>query len=72
MGANPIGQSARKYAASDSLFIKFQGPTDSSVFQSVKLARETAKRHGTTTFGSAKNQKEAKTLWTGRMYSLLA
>jgi len=73
MGAiNAYGQSPRKWAAKDSLFIKFQGPTDSSIADSVKLAKEIAKRHGATTFEIAKNQEEAEALWADRKNALFA
>jgi len=73
MGAiNAYGQSTRKWAVKDSLFIKFQGPTESSIADSVKLAKEIAKRHGATTFESAKDQQEAEALWADRKNALFA
>lgn len=67
MGAiNTYGQSIRKWPAKDSLFIKFQGPTESSISESIKLAGEIAKLHGAIGFETAKNQKEAEALWTDR------
>ena len=67
MGAiNAYGQSIRKWPAKDSLFIKFQGPTESSISESIKLTREIAKLHGATGFETAKNQKEAEALWADR------
>ena len=73
MGAiNVYGQSVRKWEAKDSLFIKFQGPTESSISESIKLAKEIAKRHGATTFETAKNRQEAEALWADRKNALFA
>ena len=73
MGAiNAYGQSIRKWAEKDSLFIKFQGPTQSSISESIKLAKEIAKRHGATGFETARDQKEAEALWMDRKNSLYA
>ena len=73
MGAiNTYGQSDRKWAAKDSLFIKFQGPTESSIAESVRLAKEITKRHGATTYKTAKNQQEAEALWADRKNALFA
>ena len=73
MGAiNTYGQSIRKWAEKDSLFIKFQGPTQSSISESIKLAKEIAKRHGATGFETARDQKEAEALWMDRKNSLYA
>jgi len=67
MGAiNIHGQSTRKWPEKDSLFIKFQGPTESSISESIKLAKEIAKRHGATGFDTAKDRKEAEALWVDR------
>ena len=67
---NAYGQSTRKCAAKDSLFIKFQGPTKSSI--SVKLAQEIVERYGATTFETAKNQQEAEELFADRKNALFA
>ena len=67
MGAiNTYGQSIRKWPENDSLFIKFQGPTDSSILESIQLAKGIAQRHGATRFEMAKDQKEAEDLWADR------
>ena len=67
MGAiNVYGQSIRKWPERDSLFIKFQGPTESSISESIKLAKEITKQHGATGFETAKDRKEAEALWTDR------
>jgi len=67
MGAiNVYGQSIRKWPEKDSLFIKFQGPSESSILESIKLAKEIAKGHGATGFETAKDRKEAEALWTDR------
>lgn len=73
MGAiNTYGQSIRKWAAKDSLFIKFQGPTESSISESIKLAKEIAKRHGASSFDTAKDRQEAEALWADRKNALFA
>lgn len=67
MGAiNKYGQSIRKWPKKDSLFIKFQGPTRSSILESVQLAKEIVQRHGATKFETAKDQEEAEALWADR------
>ena len=63
---NIHGQSIRKWPEKDSLFIKFQGPTESSIAESIKLTKEIAKLHKATGFETAKNQEEAEALWTDR------
>jgi len=73
MGAiNAYGQSTRKWEARDSLFIKFQGPTEPSITESVKLAREIVKRYGATTFEITEDQHEAEALWADRKNALFA
>jgi len=73
MGAiSSYGQSTRKWAAKDSLFIKFQGPTDASISESVGLTEEIAKRHGAMTFETTKNQQESEELWADRKNVLFA
>ena len=67
MGAiNTYGQSIRKWPEKDSLFIKFQGPTESSILESVVLAKGIAQQHGATGFETAKDQEEAEALWADR------
>ena len=63
MGAiNTHGQSIWKWPENDSLFIKFQGPTESSISESIKLVKEIAEQHGATGFNVAQDQKEAEAL----------
>ena len=67
MGAiNTHGQSIRKWPEKDSLFIKFQGPTASSISESIELAKAITERHGATGFDTAKDEKEAEALWADR------
>jgi len=63
---NTYGQSTRKWPEKDSLYIKFQGPTETSISESVKLAEEIARRHGATGFETTKDEKEAEALWADR------
>lgn len=69
---NIHGQSMRKWPEKDSLFIKFQGPTESSIAESIKLAKEIAKLHKATGFETTKNQQEAEALWADRKNAHLA
>ncbi|KZT09513.1 uncharacterized protein LAESUDRAFT_646124 [Laetiporus sulphureus 93-53] len=74
-GTNRYGASVRKYAEKDSLFFKFQGPTAQSIQESVKIARDIAKKYGGTGFELARTEKEAADLWMDRknaLYSGLA
>ena len=67
MGAIKVyGQSIRKWPEKGSLFIKFHGPTKSSILESINLAKEIAKQHGATGSETAKDRKKAEALWTDR------
>ena len=67
MGAiNTYGQSIRKWPEKDSLFIKFQGPTETSISESIRLTKDTVKQHGGTGFEMAQDQKEAEDIWADR------
>lgn len=63
---NTYGQSIKKWPEKDSLFIKFQGPTESSILESIQLAKEITTRHGAMGFQITKDQKEAEALWADR------
>ena len=63
---NIYGQSTKRWPEKDSLFIKLQGPSPSSLAESAKIVKEVAERHGGTGFELAKNAKEANDLWTDR------
>lgn len=63
---NAYGQSTRKWPEKDSLFIKFQGATESSISESIELAKEITKQYEATGFETAKNETEAEALWVDR------
>jgi D-lactate dehydrogenase (cytochrome) len=63
---NNLGVTTRKWAETDSLFIKFQGPSQSSLKELVATAKSIAKMHGALGFEMANNEKEAADLWVDR------
>ncbi|KAF9006777.1 hypothetical protein BDZ89DRAFT_1079648 [Hymenopellis radicata] len=63
---NLYGQSSRRWAEKDSLFLKFQGPSTTSLAESAKVARQVTARHGALSFELAKNQQDAEDLWNDR------
>jgi D-lactate dehydrogenase (cytochrome) len=63
---NIYGMSKRKWAEKDSLFIKFQGPNQNFLKDSVMMAKVIAKQHGALGFELAKDDKEAEDLWADR------
>ena len=72
---NLYGMSLRKYPEKDSLYFKFQGPTERSIKESMDIVREITKRHGGFGFTAARDDKEAADLWMDRknaLYSGLA
>lgn len=73
--ANLFGGSERTYPEVDSLFFKFQGPTQASIKETAQIVKEIVKKHGATGFELARDDKEAETLWAARknaLYSGLA
>jgi len=72
---NVYGMSLRKYPEKDSLYFKFQGPTQRSIKESMDIVRDITKKYGGTGFTTANNDKEAADLWQDRknaLYSGLA
>ena len=72
---NLYGMSLRKYPEKDSLYFKFQGPTERSIKESMDIVREITKRHGGFGFTAARDDKEPADLWMDRknaLYSGLA
>lgn len=63
---NSYGQSARKWPEKDSLFFKFQGPSQVALDDTARIVREIVERHGGTGFALAANAKEAADLWADR------
>jgi D-lactate dehydrogenase (cytochrome) len=63
---NKFGVTTRKWAETDSLFIKLQGPSQSSLKESVATAKSITKTGGALGFEMAKNKKEAGDLWADR------
>ncbi|TFY63274.1 hypothetical protein EVJ58_g3348 [Rhodofomes roseus] len=72
---NTYGMSLRKYPEKDSLYFKFQGPTQRSIKESMDIVRDITKKYGGFGFVTASNDKEAADLWMDRknaLYSGLA
>jgi D-lactate dehydrogenase (cytochrome) len=72
---NKYGQSRRKWLEKDSLFFKFQGPSQASLDETAQIVREVVKKHGGTGFELAASAEEAEELWADRknaLYSGLA
>ena len=72
---NNYGMSKRKWPEKDSLFFKFQGPSDASLKETARIVRQVAEKHGGFGFTLAANEKEANDLWADRknaLYSGLA
>jgi D-lactate dehydrogenase (cytochrome) len=63
---NVYGQSQRKWPEKDSLFFKFQGPSQASLDETAQIVKEVAKKHGATGFELAANAEEAEDLWADR------
>ncbi|KAF5377816.1 hypothetical protein D9615_006813 [Tricholomella constricta] len=63
---NKFGMSARKWPEKDSLFLKFQGPTQASIQETAKIVKKIVEKHGATGFELARNAKEADDLWADR------
>lgn len=72
---NQYGMSLRKWPEKDSLFFKFQGPTEASLKETAKIVKSISEKHGASGFELAKTEKEATDLWADRknaLYSGLA
>jgi len=72
---NKYGQSQRKWPEKDSLFFKFQGPSEASLNETARVVKEVVEKHGGTGFELAANAEEAADLWADRknaLYSGLA
>ncbi|KAF8727625.1 hypothetical protein AX14_007190 [Amanita brunnescens Koide BX004] len=63
---NLYGQSTRKWPEKDSLFFKFQGPTRASLLDTARAVQRIVERYGGTGFTLAKDDEEAKDLWSDR------
>ncbi|TFY79625.1 hypothetical protein EWM64_g4390 [Hericium alpestre] len=63
---NLHGPSGRKYAVTDHLFFKLQGPTQASLKETARIVQEVAKKHGGSSFKVAKNDEEAEDMWADR------
>ena len=58
--------SARKYPVADSLFFKFQGPTQASLKETAAIVKRIVQKHGGTNFEVARTPEEAEELWSDR------
>lgn len=63
---NNYGMSLRKWPEQDSLFFKFQGPSQASLKDTAKAVERIVAKHGGTGFAFARNEKEAEDLWMDR------
>ncbi|KAF7977209.1 hypothetical protein HWV62_4471 [Athelia sp. TMB] len=63
---NKYGQSQRKWPEKDSLFFKFQGPSQLALDETARIVKEVVEKHGGTGFSLAANAKEAADLWADR------
>ncbi|TFY62407.1 hypothetical protein EVG20_g6718 [Dentipellis fragilis] len=63
---NLYGPSARKYAVTDHLFFKFQGPTQTSLKETARIVQEVVKKHGGGKWMQAKDEEEAADMWNDR------
>ncbi|KAG2009423.1 D-lactate dehydrogenase cytochrome oxidoreductase [Coprinopsis cinerea AmutBmut pab1-1] len=63
---NTYGVSKRKWAEKDSLFFKFQGPTERSLKETAEIVKGVVKKYGATGFELARNREEANELWQDR------
>lgn len=72
---NTYGQSQRKWPEKDSLFFKFQGPSQTALDETARIVKEIVEKYGGTGFTLAADAKEAADLWADRKngyYSALA
>ncbi|KAH9480896.1 D-lactate dehydrogenase [cytochrome], mitochondrial [Psilocybe cubensis] len=63
---NNYGMSIRKWPERDSLFFKFQGPSQASLKDTAKAVEKVVAKHSGTGFSFARNEKEAEDLWMDR------
>jgi D-lactate dehydrogenase (cytochrome) len=63
---NKYGQSHRKRLEKDSLFFKFQGPSQASLHETARVVKEIVEKHGGTGFELAANAEEAADIWADR------
>lgn len=63
---NKFGQSKRKWPEKDSLFFKFQGPSQASLDESARVVKQIVEKHGGSGFELAANAEEATDLWNDR------
>jgi D-lactate dehydrogenase (cytochrome) len=67
---NIHGVAKRKYAEKDSLYLKFQGPTDRAIQEAAGIARDIAEKHGGSGFEFAQSKEDADALWQDRKNAL--
>jgi D-lactate dehydrogenase (cytochrome) len=67
---NAYGQSRRKWLEKDSIFFKFQGPSQASLDETAQIVKEVVEKHGGIGFQLAANEEEATDLWADRKNAL--
>ena len=70
VATNMHGQSKRKWPEKDTLFFKFQGPTQASLREAAVMTKQIVEKHGGTGFTLAKDDMEAEDIWTDRKCAL--
>ncbi|KAJ2913929.1 hypothetical protein MD484_g6483, partial [Candolleomyces efflorescens] len=63
---NTYGVSKRKWPEKDSLFFKFQGPSQASLKETAEIVKKVVKKYGATNFELARSKEEADELWNDR------
>ena len=63
---NTYGVSKRKWPEKDSLFFKFQGPSQASLKETAEIVKKIVKKYGATNFELARTKEEADELWNDR------
>lgn len=61
-----ISPKKRQYAVKDTLFFKFQGPTQPSLKETAGIVRKIVEKHGGRNFSLARDSEEAEDMWNDR------
>ncbi|PFH45972.1 hypothetical protein AMATHDRAFT_70823 [Amanita thiersii Skay4041] len=63
---NKYSSANRRWPEKDSLYFKFQGPSQESLKETAKVVKQVVEKHGGYGFTLARDDKEAASLWTDR------